>query len=303
MADYFDPEIISRVKGLEMRSLRLVESFMVGIHKSRLRGISTEFAQHRQYVVGDDTKHLDWKVYAKTDRYFIKEYEAETNMPVYFFLDVSPSMFYKSEEAALSKFEYCATMIATLAYLLTQQKDTFGLVLFDEKPRTIMAPKGSGSHLRNAMTVMEQVEPAASGSMETKIGDALLAAAPTMKRKGVVVIMSDLVDEPDDMGRGLGQMSFMGQDLILFHMEDASERDFPFLGQTIFRGLENEGKLLCDPEDLREAYLQERREHLDKVRQICMRFAYEVRDLANDMRMDAALSAFLQARLVRRRRR
>ena len=118
MPDFFDPKIISRVKGLELRSFRLVQSLMMGIHKSRLRGISTEFAQHRQYVVGDDTKHLDWKVYAKTDRFFVKEYEAETNMPIYFFIDTSASMFFKSEEASMSKFEYAATIAATLAYLL-----------------------------------------------------------------------------------------------------------------------------------------------------------------------------------------
>ncbi|MCX7590892.1 MAG: DUF58 domain-containing protein, partial [Kiritimatiellae bacterium] len=285
MPDYFDPRVISRVKGLEVRSMRLVESHMAGVHRSRLRGISTEFAQHRQYVIGDDLRHLDWKVYAKTDRLFVKEYEAETNMPVYFLLDASPSMFFKSEENLLSKYEYGATIVATVAYLLTQQKDTFALVLFGEKPRTILPAKGSGGHYRNMLDLMSRT--AANGAEgKTDIGAALMAAAPIMKNRGIVMLISDLVDDTEKLGRGLGQLSFMGQDVVLFHIEDAVERDFPFVGQTIFRGLEGEGKLLCNPEDLREAYLRERAKHLDSIREVCMRFSYEVVDIANDTRLD-----------------
>ncbi|MGQ9662648.1 MAG: DUF58 domain-containing protein [Kiritimatiellia bacterium] len=301
MPDYFDPHVISRVKGFEVRSMRLVESHMAGVHRSRLRGISTEFAQHRQYVIGDDLRHLDWKVYAKTDRLFVKEYEAETNMPVYFLLDTSPSMFFKSDENLLSKYEYGATVVATLAYLLTQQKDTFALVLFGEKPRTILPAKGSMGHYRNMLDAMSKTaKKGAEG--KTDIGSSLLAATPIMKNRGIVMLISDLVDNPEKLGRGLGQLSYQGQDVAIFHIEDPVERDFPFLGQTIFRGLEGEGKLLCNPEDLREAYLRERREHLAAIREVCMRFSYELVDIANDMRLDVILASFLSARLARRRR-
>ena len=298
MSDIFDPHVIGRVKGLALRSLRLVESFMVGMHKSRLRGISTEFAQHRPYTAGDDTKHLDWKVFARTDRLYLKEYEAETNMPVRFLLDTSRSMFFQSEEAAMSKFDYAATVVATLAYLLMQQKDTFGLVLFDERVRSVLPARGSGGHFRSVLDAMAN----ATAGGKTDISGALLAIAPQVKQRGLVVVVSDFVDETDRLGSGLGQMSFLGQDVILFHVEDPVERDFPFAGQTIFLGPEEEGKLLCEPRDLRRAYLAERRRHLAGIRETALRFGYELEDMPTDARLDVVLSAFLALRQDRRRR-
>ncbi len=298
MPDFFDPHVIGSVKGLAIRSLRLVESLMVGMHKSRLRGISTEFAQHRPYVPGDDTRHLDWKVFARTDRFYLKEYEAETNMPVRFLLDTSRSMFFKSPEAAMSKFEYAATIIATVAYLLMQQKDAFGLVLFDEKVRAMLAPKGSGAHFR---TVLRAMTEAAEGG-KTDIANALRTLAPQLKQRGIVVVVSDFIAETDRFGDGLGQMSFLGQDVVLFHVEDPVEREFPFAGQTIFLGLEQEGKLLCEPRDLRRAYLAERRRHLDSIREVCLRFGYDFEDMPTDARLDTILSGFLSLRQAKRRR-
>jgi uncharacterized protein (DUF58 family) len=295
----FDPKIVGRVKGLEMRSFRLAESFMVGMHRSRLRGISTEFAQHRQYVIGDDTKHLDWKVFAKTDRFYIKEFEAETSLPVLLLVDVSPSMFFKSEDAAMSKFEYAATVAATLAYLLMQQKDTFGLALFAEKVRTFLPPRGSGSHFRNMVDLLQSAQPGG----KTDVGAALLTAGPRVKGKGIAVVISDFVEDQGTLTKGLGQMSYLGHDVVLFHVEDPVERDFPFLGQTIFRGLEEDGRLLCDPEDLRDAYLNERERHLDAIHDICVRFRYDLLDMPTDAPIDEVLSAFLAERLARRRAR
>jgi len=298
MPDYFDPHVVSRIKGLELRSLRLVESLMVGFHKSKLRGISTDFAQHRAYVFGDDTKHLDWKVYAKTDRFFVKEYEAETNMAVTFFLDMSGSMFFQSEDAAMSKFDYGATIAATLAFLLMDQKDTFGLALFHEKVHSFLSPKGTTTHFRNMLDVMEKTEPGG----KTDIGKALMTVAPRLKSRGLVIVVSDCVDESSELSRALGLMSFHGHDVVLFHIEDPIERDFPFTGQTIFKGLEDEGRLLCNPEDLRRSYLRERQLHLDGIHDVCTRFRFEMGDVQTDMRLDTALSAFLAARLARRRR-
>jgi uncharacterized protein (DUF58 family) len=299
MSDVFDPQVIGRVKGLAVRSLRLVENFMVGMHKSRLRGISTEFAQHRQYVTGDDTRHLDWKVFAKTDRFYVKEYEAETNMAVRFLVDTSRSMFFKSEESAMSKYEYAATVAATMAYLLMQQKDTFGLVLFDEKVRGALPAKGSSGHFRNMADMLSKAAPGG----KTDISNALLSLAPQIKQKGLVVILSDLVDETERLGLGLGQMSFLGQDEIIFHVEDPVERDFPFAGQTIFLGLEEEGKLLCDPRDLRNAYVAERKRHLGAIHELALRFGYDVEELPTDARLDEVISGFLSLRQARRRRR
>ena len=306
MPDIFNPEVISRIKGLELRSKRLVESYMVGIHKSRLLGISTEFAQHRQYVFGDDTRHIDWKVYAKTDEFFIKEYEAETNMAVYFLIDVSPSMFFKSEEAHLSKYEYAATIAATLSYMLMLQKDLFSLTLFDDKIQSFLKPKGSGLHFRNITDVLSKTEQEREPSEDkgtTDIGNAIQKLAPQIKKKGVVVIISDFIDDIEKLGFSLGQVSSLGQDGILLHIEDPIERDFPFTGQTILRGLEQEGKLLCDPRDLRNIYLRERAKHHQQIMEFCMKFAYSVINFSTNTQMDTILTDFLYARMSQRRRR
>ena len=306
MPDYFDPEVISRIKGLELRSKRLVESYMVGIHKSCLLGISTEFAQHRAYVFGDDTRHIDLKVYAKTDEFFIKEYEAETNMAVYFLIDVSPSMFYKSEEAHLSKFEYAATIAATLSYMLMQQKDLFSLALFDDHIQSFLKPKGSGLHFRNITDILNKTTEERSYTQDkgnTDIGSAIQKLAPQIKKKGVVVIISDFVDDIEKLGLGLGNVSSLGQDAILFHIEDPVERDFPFTGQTIFRGLEQEGKLLCDPRDLRNVYLREKEKHHHQLMDFCMKFAFVIMNFTTSTRIDTVLSDFLYSRMSQRRRR
>ena len=297
MPDFFDPLVIGRVKGLELRSLRLVESYMSGTHKSRLLGISTDFAQHRQYVPGDDTKHLDWKVFAKTDRFYIKQYEAETNMGVTFLLDTSNSMFFKSEQAGLSKFDYAATILCALSYMLLQQKDTFGLMLFGEGITNVVRARGSGSHFRNCVRVLEEAKP----SGKTSVPDAVSAMASQLKRRGLAIIISDFVSDIDRLGLALGQLSFSGQDTVLFHIEDPIERDFPFSGQTIFLGMEDEGKLLCEPRDLRNAYLAERNRHIEDIHQACLSFGYDLEKMQTDKRLDAALSGFLSLRLARKK--
>jgi uncharacterized protein (DUF58 family) len=297
MPDFFDPRVIGRIKKLEMRSLRLVESFMAGVHKSRLLGISTEFAQHRQYVPGDDPKHLDWKVFAKTDRFYIKQYEAETSMRLTFLIDTSNSMFFQSDQAPMSKFDYAATVIGSLAYLMLQQKDTFGLMLFDKAVHTTLRPRGSGTHFRHVIRTLEEAEPGG----QTSLDEALFGLAGRLKQRGLVVIVSDFIDDVERLALALGQLSFGGQDVVLFRVEDPIERTFPFAGQTIFLGVEDEGKLLCEPRDLRNAYMAERARHVDEIRDACLRFGYTLEDLPTDGRLDAALSAFLSLRLARRR--
>jgi len=298
MADYFDPQVLSRIKGYEMRSSRLVESYMSGMHKSKLLGISTEFAQHRQYVAGDETKHLDWKVFAKTERYYVKQYEAETNMPVIFLLDASKSMFYQSPQAAMTKFEYAATTVCTLARLLSLQKDAFGLVLFDRTIRTSMPPKGSHAHFRNMTHTLENTSP----GEETDLADVFMNVAPQLKRRSLVIVVSDFISDIERFALGLGQISFGHHDVVLFHVEDPQERDFQFRGQTVFLGSENEGRLLCEPRDLRNTYMEARRRHLNQVREGALRFGYEMEEMPTDARLDETLSMFLALRQARRKR-
>ena len=294
--DYFDPKVIGRIKDLQMRSLRLVESFMAGMHKSRLLGISTEFAQHRQYVPGDDVKHLDWKVFAKTDRFHVKQYEAETNMRVTFLVDTSRSMFFTGDGGALSKFDYAATVVAALAYLLLAEKDTFGLMLFDRTVHTVLRPRSSGGHYRHVIAALESAAP----GEQTSLIECLSTMVARLSQRGLVVIVSDFLTDTEDLARALGQFSFSGQDVICFHVEDAVERDFPFAGQTVFLGPEGEGRMLCDGRDLRNAYLVERARHLEGVRAACLRFGYDLEHMATDHRLDAALAGFLTLRAARR---
>jgi uncharacterized protein (DUF58 family) len=299
MADFFEPHVLARIKGYELRSMRLVESYMAGMHKSRLLGISTDFAQHRQYVPGDDTRHLDWKVFAKTDRYFIKQYEAETNMQVVFLLDASKSMFFRGQKSAMSKFEYAATTVSALCYLLSQQKDAFGLALFDARVRTLLPAKGSHAHLRNLVDVLEKARP----GEETDLCGVFFSVAPQLKRRSLVVLLSDFVSDIQRLSLGVGQIHFGQHDMVLLHVEDPLERDFPFAGQTIFLGSEGEGKLLCEPRDMRHAYLAARDRHLEAVRQSCLQFGYVLEHMPTDAPLDETLSRLLSLRQARRRRR
>ncbi len=299
MPDFFDPHVISRIRGYEIRSFRMVESYMAGMHKSRMLGISTEFAQHREYVPGDDTRHLDWKVFAKSDRYFVKQYEAETSMQVMFLLDASRSMFFRSDEAAMSKYEYAATTLSALAWLLTQQKDAFGLGLFDREVRSVLPAKSSTTHFRNMVDVLEKASPGA----ETDLCDVLLNIAPQLKRRSLVVLLTDLVTDLDRLALGIGQISFGDHDLILMHVEDPLERDFTPQGQTMLIGSEGEGQLLCEPRDLRQAYLDARSEHLQQARNTVRHFGYELESLPTDAPLSDALTHVLTWRQARRQRR
>lgn len=296
MTNYFDPKIIGRIKNLDLRSMRLVENFNSGMHKSKILGISTEFAQHRQYVEGDEIKHIDWKVFAKTDKYYIKQYEAETSMTTYFLIDTSASMFFKSDEAAMSKFDYAATTVSAMMYMIQGQKDTFALGLFDGKVHTRLPAKGSKSHYQNCNRLLEAAKP----STNTNVAASLSSIAPQVPQAGIVILISDFIADLDKFALALGQMNFIGHDLIIFHVEDPLERDFSYGGQTIFIGPENEGKLLCDPRDLRSAYLKEREDHIGEVRRICRRAGYELENMFTDTPLDATLSGIIANRAARK---
>ncbi|MCE9529880.1 MAG: DUF58 domain-containing protein [Planctomycetes bacterium] len=298
MPAYVDPHILARIKGYELRSLRLVESFMAGMHKSKLLGISTEFAQHRPYSQGDDTKHLDWKVYAKTDRFYLREYEAETSMQVVFLLDVSKSMFFKGAGSTFGKLEYAATTLSALAYLLMQQKDSFSLVLFDSEVRSFLPARGSQSHYRNMLELLEKASPGA----ETDLAKALMTVVPQLKRRSLLIVFSDFLTDTAELSLGLGQVSFGEHDLMLFHVEDPLERDFALAGQTVFVGPENEGRLLCDPRDLRHAYLAARKRHIAGLRDLGLRSGYDVDEMPTDAPIEDVLSKLLAYRAARRKR-
>lgn len=265
---------------------------MIGVHRSPFRGISTDFAEHRHYVQGDDTRHLDWKIYARSDRYYVKKYQQDTNLECRFLVDCSKSMFYKSDEAALSKFDYAATLVASLAYLLHKQRDSVGLTLFDGQMRQALPPRSSYSHFQHLTGTLEKVEP----GPDTDLAAAVRKLGLQISRRGMVVLVSDFLDDLDSFGEGLGLHDAEGNEVILFHIEDPAEREFPWAGPSVLLGTENEGKLLCDPRDLRNEYLAQRERHISALYQAARQHGYMMEEAATDQPLDGLLSGFLNAR-------
>jgi uncharacterized protein (DUF58 family) len=292
MAGYFDPEVISSIKGYDVKARRIVEGFLLGLHKSPFFGVSSEFRQHREYVMGDDMRHMDWKVFAKTDRYYIKQYESETNLCCQFVLDCSESMTYKGD-APMSKFEYGATAAASLAYLLLLQRDSVGFTFFDEKIRTHIPPKATYSNYFNAVHVMEKLTPAA----KTMTGSALQTVGGNLRRRGLVVIISDFLDDAQPLSLGLNRLSFDGHEVVAIHLADPYEQTFPFSGPSIIEGMEDMGKLRCDPSDLRELYLDSRATHMAELRGVCRRLRFDLNEINTKTPFDESLSEILLSRI------
>jgi uncharacterized protein (DUF58 family) len=288
---YFDPAVISKLKGLTVRARRVVEGVMLGMHKSPFRGISSEFAQHRNYVPGDDLRHLDWKVFARSDRFYIKQFQQETSLTCHFVLDCSESMSYAGG-APLSKFDYAATLAASFAHLIISQQDSVGLTLFADKVRTTLPAKSTFGHLSNLIATMENVTVAGL----TQVGGSLGPVAGQLKRRSLVVILSDFLDDTQPFAYGMNRLRFDGHDVIVLHLVDPWEKDFPFAGPSILEGHEKSGRLVCDPRDLREIYLEERHEHVEEIKSLCRGMHYDYQEVITREPLDEALATLLHAR-------
>jgi uncharacterized protein (DUF58 family) len=222
---------------------------MVGVHPSRAKGFSSEFEGHREYAQGEDVRHIDWKAYGKFDRYFIKEYRETTNLRAHIVLDASASMGYASN--GWSKFDYGATLAASLAYLMLKQQDAVGLITFSDKTDTVLPPKATQNHLLAILQALEKRKP----SGETSTGLILQELAGSLKRKGMVILISDLLGDTDGVVRGLKQLRSRQNDVMVFHLLDKDELEFPFEEPTIFKDLEEDIRLLTDPHETKPAYL------------------------------------------------
>lgn len=255
-----DPEVLSKVSGLNFRVQKIVEGYVTGLHKSPYHGFSVEFAQHRQYSPGDDIRYIDWKVFGKTDRFYIKEYEEETNMKVAILLDCSESMKYGS--GGLTKYEYGSCIAATLSYVLLNQQDSVGLTLFDNSTRAEISPSTNPGMLRNIVTLLENTVPSA----ETKIGELFLKVLTNMKRKGLIIIISDFFVDFNIIQESLKHLSTRGHAVFLFHVMDKAELSFPFERLTLFKGLEHAGDTLINPGSVRAAYLKEVGDFLNRLK-------------------------------------
>lgn len=260
---YLDPDILQQLGPLDLVARKVVEGVRVGMHKSPLRGLSTEFSQHRPYVPGDSIRNLDWRVYGRTQRYYVKLFEAETNFVANLLLDASSSMHYGSGK--ITKLEYAKYMAASLAHLIVSQRDSVGLAVFDGELRSYHEPKSSMAIIRNIAEALEKVEP----QPRTKVADILHEFARRMPRRGFVILFSDLFDHVDEFLRGLDHLRFRGHNVIVFHVLDPYELTFPFDSVWKFKGLETEGEIVTQPKRIRNAYLRELEAFMQKIRGGC----------------------------------
>jgi uncharacterized protein (DUF58 family) len=292
---YLDPQTLAKLQGLELRARRIVEGYVSGVHRSPYHGFSIEFAEHREYVAGDDLRHVDWKVFGRTDKIYLKQYEEETNLVSYMLLDTSESMRYQSSNAPLSKLEYAKCIAGAMAYLVLQQQDSIGLVTFDNEVRSLVRASSQPSHLKQLLHVMES----SSAEKKTATGPIFHDLAERLKKRGVVVILSDLFDDVNSMMTGLKHFRHKRHEVIVMHVIDPAEEEFPFRDVTKFKGLEQLPEVVTDPRGLRKAYLQEFGNFLEAVSTGCRKHNVDYVRMRTDQPLDIALSTYLAARSIR----
>jgi uncharacterized protein (DUF58 family) len=293
---YLQPEILARIGDLELRARSVIEGFVSGMHRSPYQGHSVEFAQHREYTPGDDIRHLDWRVYGKSDRFYIKQYEAETNLRSHILVDCSASMRYPEQDLAqgrMTKFEYAATLAASIAYLLVNQQDAVGLMLFDEAIRASLPPLSHQPHLKSILHQLELARP----NRTTSARAVFTEIATQLRRRSLVVLISDLLADVDQITEALGRLRHAGHEVIVFHLLDHDERQFPFQDYTMFDGLEAvDQQLFTDPQSLRNGYLKVLAGFIERLKSACTNRRIDFVELSTADRLDVALRAYLAAR-------
>lgn len=292
---YLDPQTLSKLRGLRLRAQHIVEGYVAGLHRSPYHGFSIEFAEHREYAPGDDLRYLDWKVFGRTDKFYLKQYEDETNLICYLVLDTSESMTYRSQEAGLSKLEYAQCLAASLAWLVLMQQDAVALATFDSEIRTLVPPSSSPMQLRQLLDAMENVKPRG----KTATGPIFHHLAQRLKKRGVVIVLSDLFDDVRTMLAGLQHFRHRRHDVAVCQVLDPAELTFPFRRLTMFNGMEQMPRLLADARSVRKAYLEEFARFRRDVVTGCRSHRMEYRLIRTDQPLDAVLSGFLAARMAR----
>ena len=296
-AKYLDPQALDKIKRLDVRARLVVEGFMTGQHRSPYNGFAIEFATHREYAPGDDLRHIDWKVWSKTDRLYIKEYEEETNLKCYLLVDRSKSMRY-GEKSGWSKFDYAATAAASLGYLMQQQQDSVGLVLFSNKIDKSLKSSSHPSHLKLILHELDQAEP----DDKTDVSDAFLSLAAKIRQRGMVVLFSDLFVDPDDLAKSLSQFRLRKHEVVVFHVMHHDELDFPFQENTLFRGMEIDAELHTEPRALRKTYMEAVERYLARVRKVCAVAGIDHVLLDTSKPLGGVLSSYLNFRSKSRRK-
>jgi uncharacterized protein (DUF58 family) len=293
---FLHPEAISRISRLDLRARHIVEGFLSGIHRSPRFGQSVEFLQHREYTPGDDLRHVDWKVWARQDRWYVKQFEEDTNLRATLLVDISGSMQYGQGE--YNKYEYACTIAACLAYLLLRQQDAVGCLAFDDAIRLQVPQRTKRSHLNSIIQALAARDP----RDKTEMGSVLRGAAESFPRRGLMILISDLLVERRGLFKGLKLLRQNGHDVLVFHVMDDEELDFPFSGPTRFEGLELDEHLACNPRALREGYMQSLEKFLAEVRRGCVQDRVDYVLLRTSQPLESALAAFLSNRQGRERR-
>jgi uncharacterized protein (DUF58 family) len=289
---FLHPEAIKRISRLEVRARHIVEGFLSGMHKSPYFGQSVEFLQHREYATGDDLRHVDWKVWARQDRLYVKQFEEETNLRCTLLVDVSNSMAYGN--GSLNKYEYGCTLACSLAYLILRQQDGVGCVTFDDHVRVTVPIRTKQNHIFSIVDSLKVQEP----RDKTDMYAILRQVAESAPRRGLMVLVSDLLADREGLLRGLRLLRQRGHDVLIFHVMDDDEIDFPFNGPMRFEGLESPEFLNCNPRALREGYLAALQTFLDEVRREAARNSCDYSLIRTSEPLDAALATFLSKRLA-----
>lgn len=293
--NYLDPTVVSKLKTIELKAKMVVEGFMVGLHKSPYHGFSVEFSEHRPYMQGDPLRNIDWKVYAKSERYFVKQYEEETNLISHVLLDKSKSMAYK-HSGTISKLEYGSILAASLMYLMIQQQDASGLVLYSDKIELYLPPKSHKTYLAQLLGVLSGVEP----SHKTNTALCLNTISEKIKRRGLVVVISDFFDKPDDVIAALKRFHYKKNEIIVFQLLDPIEKSFAFGSDSVFVDMETGEEMTTQPGQIQKAYQEAMNSFLEKLKTECRNSAIEYNLITTDTPFDKALLNYFRkrARLV-----
>jgi uncharacterized protein (DUF58 family) len=287
---YLDPEVVSKLSNMDLRARLVVEGFITGLHKSPYHGFSVEFAEHRQYMPGDEIKHVDWKVYGKTNRFYVKQFEEETNLKAYLLLDASASMGFTS--VGVTKLQYACYLAGALSYLMIGQRDAVGLLVFDEKIRRYLPPRSVTTYLHQILRELD----AAHSSAETNVASALHQMAERIKRRGLIIVLSDLFDDPQTVLSGLKHFRHRKHEVIVFHIMDPLEITFDFTQDAVFRDLETGEEINTQPWHIRHDYQTKVTEFLNYYKKVCRENQIDYVPINTKENYDRALFEYLLKR-------
>lgn len=285
-----DPQKLASIKNLQLLARTVVEGYISGLHRSPFKGFSAEFAEYREYLPGDDLKHFDWKVFARTDKRYVRQYEEETNLTCTLLLDASGSMAFGSD--GLTKFSYACFLTAALTYLMIQQRDQVGLVIFSDQVRLRIPPSNSPAHLKNILEQLEKAEPAG----ETSIAASLHAIAESIRRRGLIIVVSDLIDDRDQVMNALNHFRHDRSEVVVFNVFDRAERELPYEGLVDFLDLETGRKMQVRSDVVREDYQRKFDAFVRKYREECVASRVDYQFVTTDTPFELLLAAYLDRR-------